>query len=718
MSSLFYLVHCLVVFGVPVLFGWVVLQLIVRERDWMVLLPGSLILGVACLMVLVNELRHHLEMNLALWDAYKILLGATLLLVVVVRRRFRPPVLSRALRAPWKRLLLGAGAIFTAIYYGIPAFSGFLNDAWWSHYPMAIEIQTVARFPLHHIMALDDPLFYHYGPDIIAATWSFLLKITVQQSYALLIATMAPAIFLLAAALAARMADSFWGGLLAGVAVVAGGNLRFLFMLAVPEKTSLHLLQALNSQTVQGLNQMIFTPSHAVGAPLLLLCLILFRHFATRPSLSLAAVLGLLLGALSLVAEWYFFPLLAALAGVTMLASWRREPTWPARLRRSGLGMLPLVVALACTMFNGSYVTAIFGKYWMQPKRLVDLSMERAVRDEFQTQAGHPHPTGLSKILDIVTPKSVPTPEAPLPLRLNRDHLGYVPTWESAGANQNPYISLLDPTFLAESLPIILLGLPLGLWFGFRDRRPLPLAIGLVAAISLLPPLFLDWNYRSVDFLRFFTGAFICSALAFAWLVTRWIRSSRPSFRLAGGALAACVLVNPIALGAIGLMPSTLTIVKDVNSHGTSLSAATERQEATSRDKAKSYAILSGQAGKFLAPLTQGRERALVLAPDAELPPLRIFPEWMKFITLAKTPVPIGWYWETSTYSLYYREAVHTLSRDTLVRLDIRWIVRTNLWLDELAPAAQTALDDPTRFVAAASFQDGPYFLTLYRVVD
>lgn len=747
------LAHYAIVFLIPSAFGWLVLRRFVREHDWLVLVPGSFVAGLAALMTLVNEARHYLEMPVALWTVYRVLLGGILVILLGSRPPRAPATVRRDGRRFWRLCLLAAGAVICGIYYGIPAWHGVLDDAWWGHYPIATEILTEERFPLHHIMALDHPLYYHYGPDIVAAAWSSLLGISVQRAYALMIICTGPAVFLLGTALVLRFSRRFWCGLIGGMMAVAGGNLRFLFLVGAHWSDPISVLQALNSQTVQGLNQLIFTPSHALGVPILFLTLAVFRHFQCRPSLKIASVLGLMAGSLSLVAEWYFVPFLAASTLWLLRDAWRRRETAKGFVRFAALSTAPLVIALFCGIFNDSYFANAFGQNWMRfesmPAKVMARELtarlaqeaqearELAARLAREASAAPMNPglagpasvgPGALPIPPALGPSALPPafvlpiePSDLVPLQLNLRHLGEVPTWRLAGSKGNPYVSIASPQVLAECFPVLLLGLPLGFAWAWRRRMALPATLALISLISILPPTLLDWSFRSVDFLRFFTGAFTCGALLFGWVVGTWMKAPRRATRAAGWALTAAGLVNPVAFGVLGLMPSTISTVKAVAFQAASLSTfeagKLPRASASSLlSPDRAFEQLATQAGDFLFPLTRGRERALVLVSPQKLPPLATFPEWLKFPTLARMPVPVGWYWERTAYSEYYRLADTTLSSESLVALDIRWIVLTNVFGDKIPRNALTALKYPERFSPAFTFRSGPYFLAVYRV--
>ncbi len=141
---------------------------------------------------------------------------------------------------------------------------------------------------------------------------------------------------------------------------------------------------------------------------------------------------------------------------------------------------------------------------------------------------------------------------------------------------------------MAECTPVILLGLPFGLWLAFRRPNPVLRIVVLIAALSMLPPLLLDWGFRSTDFLRFFTAAFSFSALLLGWLVGwLWKRGSKNG-RYASVTICICTLVNPFVIGLLGLTGSTVEISWDINQTAGSLKKAAQEERAASPTNAAS----------------------------------------------------------------------------------------------------------------------------------
>lgn len=764
LTSLLYFFQVSVVFLCPAFFGWVVLRRVAREVDWLVLIPGSVVVGSIALMALMNELRYWLEMSIASWFAYKILLASALALLVSCRRPRFPPRLAGGPHGTLWLLAALAGTGMTALYFGIPAARGLLNDAWWFHYPAATLVEDLKNFPLPSVFAPDDPLYYHFGPDILAGTWAFLLDRPVQVGFVALVCIFAPCTFLIGYALLRRACRNQLGALAGATFLVVGGNFLFLRLPSSRSFSGLSLLDRLNSGSIDGLLKLMFTPSHACGIVSILVGIVLFRRFFARPTWAMAALFGLWMGALTLIAEWYFFPFLAAVALYELYWFYRarREPGAP-RLASRGLGLQAavLVIAVGWGFFNNTYVAGVFEHFWMHSltqTAVVEARMEQSRFDQdlrtAEAMRVYSHlihkprlpsvSEGFGSAEDWPLPPLPWTPPGLLPLRLNLHHFGMVPSWQNAGSSGGSFVRVLSFRFLAECGPVMLLGLPFGIWLALRRPNPVAGLLVLVAALSTAPPIFLDWGFRSTDFLRFFTGAFSFSALLLGWLVA-WLWGQKgPGARALAIALIVCVLINPFVIGLIGLNGSTFAAVRSVNQSAGSLEKAAEDQAAEKKPgppakggppaavvplqqaaviltpeqrRAKAFATLAELTRRYLYPQTLGRDRAIVMAPEDSVPPTEVFPEWLKLATLSHVQVPIGWYWNDSYYAAYYREAVTKLTPKSVIALDAKWIIMSNLFGPPPPAPVLRALHDDRRFVFAHSFASGPYTLTIFRAL-
>jgi len=679
-----------------------------RESNWLALLPGSVLVGLAALMAIMNEARYFCEMGIAVWFTYKLLFALALLVILVLPGTARRPRLPGCVDSWWKLLLLVAATVVVGFYYGVPAFGGYLDDAWWGHYPAAVQIQTAERFPLNHMFAVDGPLYYHHGPDILASCWSYLLDRPVQTGFALNIAILAPCGFLLAFALLARLARNYWSAFLGAAFLVAGGNLRFLLFLTGRFHGVNGALQVLNSHVVQSLIQLVFTPSHALGVPLVLTVVLLFRHMQMRPTWRLAVALGLLLGTLTLVAEWYFLPLMAGVTFSLLLAAWRRR-AGPAKAMRLGFlfSVLPAVVGIFWGVFNNTYLSGTFGYFWMHYQDVGQVALARQYAAKFRA------PGPYAPEVHIYRPTwSVPDL---VPLRLNFAHFGKVPSWDSTGSNESSYIPILGAEFLMEAAPVLLIGIPFGIFLARRRRDPTLVLLAWLATVCAVPPIFLDWGYRSTDLLRFFTASYSFSALFLGWLAGELLAKAPVRRRAIGSALVACCLVNPIALGVIGVIPNTIAKVTAIASANGSLAEGVAAPEDAG--KIQAFEKLAVNTGDFLFLITKGRDRAIVIVPTDQLPKRRFFPEWMKMATLSRILLPVGWYWEDSLYSAYYRDAVTRLDSGAIAALDAKWIITSDVFQEKPPPEVEAALRDRTRFAPAAAFRQGRYVMTAYRVL-
>ncbi len=722
MTLLVTLLQWLIVLGAPALFGWMVLRRIVRENDRSILVGGSFVLGLATLMVVMNELRFFLEMKTAAEVTYKLLLlGALAIGAAKPGRRFH----VRSVYS-WKWMAGIAGAtLFVGLFFGIPAFRGYINDSWWAHYPIAVRIQTIEHFPLNGIFSLDEPFYYHYGSDLLAATWSQLLNLSVQHSFAMSLALLPASGFLLAFGLVSRISRNRLAALAAASLLYLGGNLNLLLLLRSGPITPLSVLQAVNTHVIDGPIKLGFTPSHSLAIPLLLLVLSVMRHGLVRPSVTLAAIAGCLLGALALAAEWYFVLLAGGLLVYVVVSLWRRRTGW-GRRRLFMIG-LALVVGAGWSLLNADFPASLLNAYWIKSDSLYLKASERRIAAEIQARL-HPHdpisPGGLAPPagIDVTRPPadSRPPPLLPMRLRFNSAHLGSVPSWGSERLLTVPYVSLGSATFLLELFPVLGLGLAYGLWLCRSRPHPLVVVLKSMAALAVLPPVLLDWDYISVDLLRFFTAAYCCSALLFGLWIGRLCASPGRTGKIAGFALVFIALANAGALGLIGLSPAAFQVARRTSELGVPLADATTQSGrdpiGLSDSQRRTAAIkLEEETGELLFPFSHGRENVVVVVAENQLPPTERFPEWMEMSTRARIPIPCGWYWNAWGYGGYYRSAVKTLDRGALTALDARWLVVTDAF--GALSSDLTALADPARFAYVTTFRENGYYMAVYRVV-
>jgi hypothetical protein len=140
-------------------------------------------------------------------------------------------------------------------------------------------------------------------------------------------------------------------------------------------------------------------------------------------------------------------------------------------------------------------------------------------------------------------------------------------------------------------------------------------------------------------------------------------------------------------------------------------------QLSPAQRRAAALTKLAELARRYLYPQTLGRERAIVIVPTDAIPPTEVFPEWLRLATLAHVQLPVGWYWSDSYYAAYYREAVTSLSPESVTALDARWIIVSNLFGPAPPKAVNLALSDTRRFIFARQYISGPYYLNIYRAL-
>lgn len=747
MNQIVYTFHALIVAIVPCLFGWVLLRRVVREHDLLILIPGAFVAGSLALMAVLNELRFFLEMPVGLWTSYKVLLAATAAMAVFSWPVKRPVMIARSGRGFWPLARLAVAVVFVGVYFGVPAFKGILNDSWWFHYPIALFMQTTERFPLMHALAPDEMLYYHYGPDLLAAAWSFLLEKSVPFAFALNIVLFTSASLVLAYALLLRLTRNAWIAGAGALFLVMGGNLRFLSLAGADWSQPASLLLAVNSQTVESLLEMVFTPSHALGVPAVLLGVVIFQHFARRPTWSLAVVLGLWTGMLTLLAEWYFFPFIAGVGLWVALRLWSslKQGSRLRFRRQAGMLIAPLIIAVSWGTFNNTYLAGMVGHFWLRPASSLSSTTSRGTLDRILEQ---PAPwrmagsevagsrlagSGLAGSGPVAIPLDLQADWQPhldrftapnlVPVQINWANFGKLPSWESAGSKGGTHIAIFSVEALSELFPVLLIGLPFGIWLMKRSSNLTVFMLVVMGTLSVLPPVFLNWGYRSTDFLRFFTGAYGWSALLLALLIGRLWAAGRRAPRAVALSLTAITLGNAVGLGVVGLIPGSVATAKAVGSTASSLSEMTSPSapgapaaEPARADTAVHLERLARQVDAYLYPMTKGRDRVLFLAPHDQLPPLDKFPEWMKLPSFARVVVPVGRHWNSSLLPTLYRRANESLDRDSLAALGIQWILASDLY-GKPSELVVEALADPERFRPVRTVRSGAYVLTIYRVL-
>ncbi len=106
-----------------------------------------------------------------------------------------------------------------------------------------------------------------------------------------------------------------------------------------------------------------------------------------------------------------------------------------------------------------------------------------------------------------------------------------------------------------------------------------------------------------------------------------------------------------------------------------------------------------------------------MIVPPDQVPETKYFPEWMKMATLSRILLPVGWHWNDSLYSAYYRDSVTTLDPAAVTSLGAQWVIVSNVFQPKIPGKVATALADRSRFIPAATFRDGTYYMAIFKVV-
>jgi len=712
----YYFIKCVqaaILLGLPIVLGWVVLRRIFSENKLHILIPGAILFGMMLVMGMLNEIRFFLNMKSSVHLLYFLVIASILSII------FLQPAKKQTIRMPlqWKKIwslsILIGSTLFLCLYFGIPSSRGILNDAWWGHYPFAIDSRIKSLFPLNPAFSPWELLYYHYGPDLLAALWSWVFNLSTLHGFTLNLVLFTFITFLLVYAIAYHRGIGHINAVVAGFLVLAGGNLRFLLIPYLSLLNSGSVLSALNSTSIEGLLEMAFTPSHIMGVPALFLGMYLFHRHQTKPHRQTAVFTGIFLGLVSMIAEWYY--------GILFLAA---AATGLSRRKRGfGCGfILPAAISLAIALTNNSYLSG-YMTCFRQKEITVENRLEIA---EFIARAKL-NKADLSKLENINNSiKAMRTKYMPdlIPLRLNFSRFGKLPSWDAGGSVESEYIPIFSRIIFIESFPILIIGIIFAFFSLFRRKDIFNQGMITVLAVSVSAPIFLDWGYRSADLLRFFVPALACASFFFAVFLRRLWSMKKCYAKPATMLLLLSSIANAFFLGIVGLSPETFSLVHEVSSSAVSLRSAVSGKNDLSdpvRANSASFEYLAKKTGEFInihpAPRTSGRPHAVFLIPENLLPPQDTFQEWMKIGTYSEVMFPFGRHWG-SAYAEIYRQIIKTMDPFFLNLLEIEWVIESSFYPSIITESVKKKFENPALFEFALRLDYKQHWFKIYRVIQ
>ncbi len=732
----------LVLFGVPFFLGVIILSKIFLEKRLIVLISGGLLLGLGILMALINEFRFFLDIRLSLWYSLKIEFICALGILLITKRKKRD---SQTNKNTKQNILLIVGialigAMATSFFFTYPASKGVLNDAWWGHYLFSWQIRYQEAFPLHRVFSPWDSVYYHYGPDILASIWSHFFLWDVHEGFVLNIALFVFCGFLLSFSHCYDLTKNIFFSLIAAGLTFVAGNSRFVYLFGESFNGGT-ILTAVNSHTIEGPLEMMFTPSHAMGIPYSFLLLILLKKIYIRPSFAKYVCFGLAVGISSMIAEWYFGLIFLA----TLILSINRYRIFKMKNgKRLGFVGLSLVVSLFISFSNNSYLAGFMQRFKVTGESIhnhftrnyLNYNLEK-VMDEDAKKILKNRVKGVEEeIEEGVEAKKVSlsmpsiyfdvVPDL-IPFKLNVDHFGYFPSWEAGGSNHSAYVKIFSWKVFLECFPVVLIGLFFPFFLNKNVRfSGIFIPLNSMIWIGFLMPAVLDWGYRSADLLRFMVPVVSFSGFATAVLLFSLWEKGKLHFKVTSIILLIISLLSPLLLSIAGLMPKTFETVKKVSGTAATLQETLENTNSANssvkltreseQNKSEVFGYLSRFIGNFLFPLIRQNENVGFLVSASLLPPQENFPEWMKFSSFTGLMVPAGVHWSESVHSNIYKRVITDLSLEAISMLEIKWIVDTNLFEDEKLIKVRKKLKNNPHFFLVTKFAHNAYWMKLYKV--
>lgn len=209
------------------LFGFVVALLLLRSREIFTVLGVTVGFGNAVSIVLMNALGYVLPIRTTFWIVPAFMLVASVLLLTIKRKLFLSSL--RELSRPPLHVLLPVVTLilFAGFAYAREEGSDTQMRTYWA-LPATIE---AGNFPVVDPLAPDAPYSYHYGPALLAASFSGLTGLSLAVSWHMQPLWNAAVIVFFGCALGWSLTRSWRGAALCGVLGFAGAGIYWLHVI-------------------------------------------------------------------------------------------------------------------------------------------------------------------------------------------------------------------------------------------------------------------------------------------------------------------------------------------------------------------------------------------------------------------------------------------------------------------------------------------------------
>lgn len=433
-------------------FGYVASALFLNERRISVLIPFSIIVGLAGYMFFVNLVSYAIPIKITTWLILVLFILFSITFVYKKGIKYFAPTFDFTKKQ--LKILFGIALVISVVSAVVQLRAFDPDDR--SHL-IAASTSSEGNFPIMSPMDPDARLPYHYGPDLLAGATHKVTGVPLLQNYDIQTFFFGGATFLLAFILAFAISGSFFVSIVAAIFFYFGGGSLFLnigeafsplYHKYVLGENVVGAWKFIADMVMPQLNHFytygIRSHTTVMGTPIMLAVVYLCFQFirAKRDHIKNGVITGLFLGSIALSLDTNFVVVSFVLGLVLLWKIYLFISGKDSELKQQYLGVMKylftlLFVASILAIFQGGLITNVF--------------LEGRIINKGQTFALNEHPL------------MIPT-------------LGY---WEP-GVEQT-YAPVFSATF-AREFGLMLVLFAIALYYFRKDKKILLIsAIGLTA---------------------------------------------------------------------------------------------------------------------------------------------------------------------------------------------------------------------------------------------
>lgn len=492
-------------------FGYVASALFLNERRISVLMPFSIIVGLAGYMFFVNLVSYVIPIKITTWLILALFILFSVAYVYKKGIKYFAPTFDFSKKQ--LKILFGI-ALVISVVSGVVQLRAFDPDD--RSHLIAASTSSEGNFPVMSPMDPDARLPYHYGPDLLAGATHKVTGVPLLQNYDIQTFFFGGATFLFAFILAFAISGSFFVSIIAALFFYFGGSPLFLnigeafsplYHKYVLGENVVGAWKFIADMVIPQLNHFytygIRSHTTVMGTPTMLAVIYLcFQFIATkRDHIKNGIITGLFLGSIALSLDTNFVVVSFVLSLVLLWKMFLFIKGKDSELKQQYLGAMKYLFIL---LFVGS-VLAIF-----QGGLITNVFLEGGIINKGQNFALNEHPL-MIPTLGLMEPGVEPT-----------------------------YAPVFSATF-AREFGLMLILFPVALYYFRRDKKILLIsAIGIVA---FLVPFTVVYVLTPGAMIRLFSVSTPIFSFVIAFLICHFYEKYKDNIKIKIGLIVVSLMI-------------------------------------------------------------------------------------------------------------------------------------------------------------------------------